>query len=976
MFDPSDTPRVFGTPPGVDFPAQLVEGLASREDDLSDTVVYVNTTRMQRRIRTLFDAGPPRLLPQVRLITDLSAEATAAGIPLLISPLRRRLELYPLVLQLFESASDIAARTSAYDWSDSLANLLEEMHGEGVSPADIANLNVDDQSGHWQRTLAFLSILRPYFEIATDVPPDPQARLRQVATYLAEKWATEPPQHPVIVAGSTGSRGAANIFMQAVARLPQGAVLLPGFDFDTPGTVWDTMRDPLTSEDHPQFRFYRFLQALDLAPTQVQRWGGPAPDQRRNKLISLSLRPAPVTDQWRIEGPALGDLVSATAALTLIESDSPRSEAEAIALRLRQAAQDGQTAALITPDRMLTRQVTAALDRWDITPDDSAGTPLALSAPGRLLRHITDLFGREITAETVLALLKHPLVHTGADRNIHLLNTRRLELSLRRYGPPFLSGQVLADWADNHGNHHSGLRSWAAWIGAIIDDAAALRPAHLGPLLDAHIKLAQRLSAGSTGDQPGEIWDDNAGREAKAICDRLAAESDAGTLMELGDYVSLFGAVLAEGVVRDRDAGHPGILIWGTLEARVGGADLVILGGMNEGVWPEAPKPDPWLNRAMRTQAGLLLPERRIGLSAHDYQQAVAGAEVWISRAKRSADAETVPSRWINRLTNLMEGLPAQNGKEAIAAMRGRGAIWMAQAVALGRAEKTVEKAKRPSPRPPVASRPDTLSVTQIKTLIRDPYAIYARKLLRLSKLDPLQPSGDAPLRGVIYHKILERFISEGPDASDPSALTRLCAIAAEELEKNCPWPTVRVQWMARLAQIAPGFLAAEAHRQAKGHLRKTEAWGEISVGETGVTLTCKADRIDTNDQDQALIYDYKTGAVPTGPQQEKFDKQLLLEAAMVTRGAFKDIGALTVAEAAFLGLNKDLKVTPAPLDKMPPDVVWEEFKALLTAWQNRTRGYSARLAMFANTDRSDFDHLSRFTEWDLGDPVAPEDLT
>ncbi len=972
MFDPTDHPRVFGTAPGIDFPAALVDGLSARTDDLSRTVIYVNTTRMQRRIRTLFDAGPARLLPHVRLVTDLGFEATQAGVPPPVPPLRRRLELSQFVAALIEKEPDLAPRTALYDLSDSLAALMEEMHGEGVSPDVLARLNVEDQSGHWQRALQFLNILRPFFG-SDDRPPDAQSRLRQVAEHLSQKWQATPPAHPVIVAGSTGSRGATQVFMQAVARLPQGALILPGFDPELPN-YWSALDDPLTAEDHPQFRYRKLLDGLDMRPDLVAPWTA-TPDHPRNRLISLSLRPAPVTHAWRTEGPAIGDLMAPTADLTLVEADSPRAEAEAIALRLRQAAQDNQTAALITPDRNLTRQVAAALDRWNITPDDSAGMPLALTASGRMLRHVAEMLGKPMTAEALLVLLKHPLTHAGDGRNDHLLRTRRLEMKLRRYGPPFLTSEDLADWALKEADAHPESVPWARWIGDILTDSIDATDAPLADHLTRHVALAERLSAGSNAET-GTLWDEKAGREARAICDTIARDADAAGTLSIADYVALFGTVLNGGSVRDRDAGYPGILIWGTLEARVGGADLVILGSMNDGTWPEAPRPDPWLNRQMRLDAGLLLPERRIGLSAHDYQQAVAGKEVWITRAKRSADAETVPSRWVNRLTNLLDGLPDQNGPEALAAMRGRGRDWLAKSAALGKPGAEVPRAKRPSPRPPVNARPTEISVTQVKTLIRDPYAIYARKVLRLNKLDPLQPSADAPLRGEIIHKILEVFVSERHDARDPAALTRLLDIAAHELEISCPWPAVRLQWMARMEQVAPAFLADEAQRQDQADFQMAEARGEILVGATGVKLTCKADRFDLTDDGQTLIYDYKTGAVPSKKQQAQFDKQLLLEAAMVERGAFADLGTRPVQAASFLGISKETKVVPAPLADHPADQVWENFAQLLHHWRQPHHGYSARMAMFSTTDISDYDHLSRFGEWDISDDVSPEDLT
>ncbi|MEJ6396617.1 double-strand break repair protein AddB [Yoonia sp. 208BN28-4] len=977
MFEPSTKPRLFGVPPGVDFAQAVIDGLTTRSDAnpeaFARTRIFVNTSRMQRRMRDLFDAGPPRLLPRVQLITDLAMEPAVLGLAPPVSPLRRRLELSQLVAKLLDSEPDLP-RASLYDLSDSLANLMDEMQGEGVSPEKIAALDVSDQSGHWDRALKFVNIINRFYD-ASEHPPDKDARQRLVIETLGRIWQNTPPTDPVIIAGSTGSRGATALFMQSVAQLPQGAVILPGYDTHTPDHVWQAMSAMKGGEDHPQFRFRKFMNMMDVAPQDIAAWTDTAPhNPARNRLVSLSLRPAPVTDQWLSDGPHLGDLGAATQDVTLLEAASPRAEAEAIALRLRQAVDDGITAALITPDRMLTRQVAAALDRWDIVPDDSAGTPLPLSPPGRFLRHIAEAMTDRMTGEVLLTLLKHPLCNTGSgDRNQHLLWTRELELHLRRHGPPFPTAEMMTTWATDT---NDALRAWADWVAGRITALTPQGPDDLKPQTERLMAEAEALSAGPDNDGTGELWEQGAGREARRVCDLLLRDADAGGTLTSTEFAQMFGAILTDGVVRNRDKGHPRILIWGTLEARVGGADLVILGGMNEGVWPEAPAPDPWLNRTMRAKAGLLLPERRIGLSAHDYQQAVTGAEVWISRAKRSSDAETVPSRWVNRLLNLMNGLPEQGGPDAVQAMRTRGERWLAMAAQLSEPDTVTPPARRPSPQPPVTARPRSLSVTRIKTLIRDPYAIYAEKVLRLKPLDPLVPQADAPLRGVIMHRVLELWVAEKPDASDPAARARLLEIANEQFAQNCPWPTIRAQWLTRLECVIDIFIAGEAARQSKGTVAQLEAWGEMLIPSVGVTITCKADRFDVNDAGQVLIYDYKTGTVPTEAMQKSFDKQLLVEAVMVENGAFASLGRADVAGAVFVAVNTAMKDIAAPLDDLTPSQIWAELEQHLLYWDDVQNGYTARRALHLRTDMSPYDHLSRFGEWKSGDDPAPEVMT
>ncbi len=976
MFDSATGPRLYAVPPGVDFGQELIRGLTDRfgdgpPDRLARVELYVNTRRMQRRLRESFDAGPARLLPRIRLITDLASDPVASPLPLPVPPLRRRLELAQLVTRLIVAEPDLAPERAAFDLAESLSRLLDEMHGEGVAPGTLDALDVTDASGHWQRALRFLRIVNRYLR-QIDGPPNSEARQRDAVERLAARWAEAPPDHPVVCAGSTGSRGATALFMEAVARLPRGAVILPGFDFDMDPTVWDRLDDPMQGEDHPQFRFRALCNRLGLAPGDVARWTEAAPAApSRNRLVSLALRPAPVTDQWLTEGPMLDDLEEAVAGLTLVEAPSVREEAESIALGLRQALEDGRTAALITPDRSLTRQVAAALDRWNIVPDDSAGTPLHLTPPGRFLRHVAEI--GDLTAEAMLVLLKHPLCHSGADRNAHLLRTRRLELAIRRHGPAFPTGADLLAWGADQAEIDTECPTWAGWLASLIDRFGAATPRPIGDHVRDHLALAGALAGGIAGGS-GALWEAAAGRAAQEAMAGLAREAEVGGEIDADAYRALLLAVLSGVEVRDRDAGHPDLRIWGTLEARVQGADLIVLGAMNEGAWPEAPAPDPWLNRRMRFEAGLLLPERRIGLAAHDFQQAVAGPEVWITRAIRSDEAQTVPSRWVNRLTNLLNGLDGQGGPDLLKQMRARGAVWLARARALAAPDRPIPPATRPSPRPPVAYRPKQLSVTQISTLIRDPFAIYAREILGLRALDPLQPSADAALRGTLIHRVMERFVrGDGMASDDPR--TTLLAEAEAVLAEACPWPTARRLWLARVIRFADWFLQGEAERQALAEPIAFESRGKLRLNSVDFTLICKADRIDRQPDGATILYDYKTGQVPTGPQQERFDKQLLLEAAMVERGGFAEIGPARAAGAAFIGLGASLKVQPAPLDTAPPDKVWAEFEALIAAWQRPERGYTARLAHFRDDQATEYDHLARLGEWDLAEPAAPEDL-
>ncbi len=962
------SPRVFGLPPGADFPKVLYQGLEDRlataaPHDWAAVEIYVNTRRMQRRLIDLFNAGPARLVPRIRLITDIASVYGVAGAGETVSPLRRRLELAQVVSRLLDSAPDLAPRSAIFDLADSLAELMDEMQGEGVSPDAIRDLDVSHLSAHWDRTRRFIDLIAPYF---TETLLNAEGQRRLAAERLTALWAETPPTHPIIVAGSTGSRGATSLFMQAVAKLPQGAVILPGFDFDQPAAVWDALDDALTAEDHPQYRFHKFHQALGITAADVHPWadvklGSVSP---RNALVSLALRPAPVTDQWLESGPDLTDLDRATEGLTLIEAQSPRHEALAIALRLRQAVERGETAALISPDRMLTRQVTAALDRWGIEPDDSAGIPLQLTAPGRFLRHVGALMGTQLTAEALLILLKHPLTHSADQRNQHLLWTRELELHIRRNGIAFPDPTALMAWAVAKDD---AVATWAEWICTAFLGHEGVQTAPLSDHLNRHIATAEEIARGAFGADSGELWLKKAGEKARTTVDNLTAEAEFGGDLHIRDYLDLFGAVLSTAEVTDPVRPHPQVMIWGTLEARVQGADVVILGGLNEGSWPEAPSPDPWLNREMRAKAGLLLPERRIGLAAHDFQQAIGAPTVILSRAIRDAEAQTVPSRWINRLVNLMSGLTTNGGPDGLSAMRARGDALLDMVDQLDAPIAPPTPAPRPEPAPPVAYRPDRLSVTRVQTLIRDPYAIYASYVLNLRRLNPLRPEPDAALRGTVLHKVLEDFVRDA-DPNDPDARADLMAKTDTILAEMAPWPADRRAWRATMERVADWFIEGEAERRKTAVPERLEVRAQ-TVMENGFTLTAEADRIDRNTDGTVTIYDYKTGSVPTKAAMDAFDKQLYLEAILAERGAFQDMNPTVVHSVAHIGMGSDRKVSSHMMNDTILAETWSGLAELVDRYRDPTLGYKARRALTKTSDRSDYDHLSRFGEWNESTP-------
>jgi RecB family exonuclease len=504
--------------------------------------------------------------------------------------------------------------------------------------------------------------------------------------------------------------------------------------------------------------------------------------------------------------------------------------------------------------------------------------------------------------------------------------------------------------------------------------AADLARLQEGEFRSRVLRLVQRHLAAALAADPGQggtgtLYDEAPGQEAARLMAELAGEAVHGGSISALDYRDLFDALTRDREARQPVFPHADVLIWGTQEARVQGADLLICAGLNEGIWPAAPPADPWLNRALRAQAGLRLPDRVIGLSAHDFQQAASAPEVWLTRAKRTAETDTVPSRWLNRLINLMEGASPET-KAALDQMRARGLQGLAMAETLLTPAELVPFAPRPSPAPPLAARPRRLGVTEIETLIRDPYAIYARKVLRLRALDPLRSDPDARLRGTILHKVLEDFVIQTKDVLPPrdAALGLLMDLTDRVLADTAPFPAVSRLWRARMARVAGFFVDSEMSRRAIGTPLGPEIKDQWEVPGTGITLSGKADRIDRLADGRYAIYDYKTGTPPTPDQEKHFNKQLWIEALMIEAGCFGLGPGAQTAQMAYIGLGAQPQIVAHHPDPAALAQIMGQLHKRLMHMLDEDWGFSSRRSISDTRFDGDFDQLARHGEWDETD--------
>ena len=1016
------SPRVFTIPASAPFLPTLIEALrggrfgAAVSDDplaLAAATLYLPTRRACRLMRDAFlQAFDAAILPRIIPIGDIDEDeiafaqaaagdiaAEALALPDALGGLERRLLLTRLIGKWAQSAelhgasgTPLVAQTpaSACALADDLARLIDDMTMRGVSWNRLDELVPDKFDVYWQLTLRFLQIAQTIWpEVLRErdciEPADRRDRLiKAEAARLARKT-----DGLVIAAGSTGSIPATAELIATIAHLPHGAVVLPGLDTDLDEDSWkliggDEKKNTPPAPAHPQFAMQALLARIGVTRADVVSLGEA---HGRERFISEALRPAAATDRWRhisTDATFAAHADAAIRTLAVVDAANPEEEALAIAVALREAVHDGKTAALVTPDRTLARRVLTALARWHVDAEDSGGEPLADTPPGIFARLAADTALGGVEPVSLLALLKHPLSRPplrNKDYAVAALERAILRGPRPRAGSAGLTGALDTFRKTKQSLHPSDprvtlsdaeLNAADAVVGWL---AEALRPLEeigngeypLGEFAKRHRDV---LAALSSDDDAGAALSGAAGTRLADALDELATSEAAATLaVAKVDYVELFTAALAGRVVRKPPQPGVQVRILGPLEARLTESDRVVLGGLVEGTWPPESNTDAWLSRPMRLALGLDLPERRIGLSAHDFAQLLGAREVILSHAAKVGGTPTVPSRFLQRLA-------AVAGTRWETAAR-RGETYVAWARELDRPER-VAPAPQPAPSPPRATRPKGLSVTEIEHWLRDPYTIYAKHILRLRPLDAVDTAPGAAERGTIIHQAVGDFTKLYAKALPAAATRELIALGEPHFAALEDFPEARAFWWPRFLRIAHWFARWDAERRSAISDIEAEIRGEILIPleDGSFKLTGVADRIERLPDGRYVILDYKTGSARSEKQvRTGLAPQLTLEAAMLRHGGFKAITpGGSVAEIAYVllkGGEPPGRYVEVEFKDGNPDSHAERALQKLTELARRfdsdKEPYRSLVHPMWSTYYGDYDHLARVKEWSSG---------
>lgn len=984
-------PNFYNIPASLPFADTLARHIIKRfgnnQIQLADIILLLPNRRSCRSVQEAFlrvTNGKPTLLPRMQPLGDVGDDGftlklSLGNIPPSISPVISSSQQRLLLAQLIEKWQSTNVYTNKTSTAQSvnlaadLATFLDEVQRQQLPFDRLRDIVPEELAKHWQITLDFMEIIiRLWPEILKEKGSTDIGTYRNLAlNNLSKFWQENPPSYPVIAAGSTASIPATAKLLKTIASLPNGAVILPGVDMIMDEESWESIE-----ETHFQCSLRSFLESNGIKRSDIKNLDKDVLTERA-KIISQMMLPATSSYKWQTINQISPDAIKG---ISRIDAPTLQDEARIIAVILRHTLETpGKTAALVTNDSSLATRTKSIMEKWDIKLDTSGGTPLAEVPACIFMRLVSAMVEEKFSPIKMLSCLKHPLACAGAKIGSFKGILREIEKNTMRgiAIPGGISGlkNALAKQA--------GIMNFSKHI-ALLDNIEEIfrtftrlmeqKSVKLSDLISEHIKAAEDLA--STNELTGaeHLWGNDEGLALKEFFNEFLEASDEIEYIKPSEYTGILEAILAGKTYHPKYGNHPRITILSPMEARMQSFDLVILGSLNEGSWPPMVEAGSWMSRPMRKSFGLPLPEKQIGQSAHDFVQLLHQPNVILTRSEKIDGTATIASRWLMRLDAIL----GTNSKELLKPEF----PWDIWAKELERPEY-ITPAKPPSPTPPDCARPLELSVTQVEKLMRNPYAHYSEKILRLKKLDQIDMETSNREFGSIIHKAIELLVQSYERIPEDGHFQFLQDIWQRLLEENHIPSTIQAFWNARFKKISQELVELEKRRRKNLKHIHSEVKGTLPIKlENGKTLvvTARADRLEIKIDGTISIIDYKTkGNISSiaKSMQSGTLPQMPLEALIVNNHGFEGVnGAVTDMEYWFItgGNDKDNAIKEEKIsDKLSRaktsledilEVTKTGITELAEIFTNPATPYLAAPNPENEPDYNDYEHLARKKEW------------
>lgn len=978
----------------------------------SKITIYVPTQRAARSLREMLSLYCPLkscILPRIFAIHNVDELQESLFYHLDVPILQKRISLYdsafiltPLVQKWYESLSENSKSlfgsqnilvpngiAESLYLSFKLENLIEEMIQRESKIEILEELSLSkDLTQWWQINHEFLKIiLTQWPKILEERKALTKSQIYKILLSRQIKiWKKKPPKFPVIALGLKEPVE----FISAISSLKEGAVYFQGLDLHLDEESWQALgvsqeEDPAIAT-HPQYSYYNLLKALKITRSNVQQIDTKEKNLSRELLLTSALRPASTTNKWILEKRSKFE--KGLKNLTLIEAENEREEAAAIALSMREILEvKNKTVALVTSNRTLARRVSLELRRFGIIANESLGRPLRQSYEVIFIRLLLDCVFKSYDCVTFLSFFKHPLTKIGRSR----FEVRKLidffEIYFLRKKNSFshcykeidfvnfcqFIEEILPDFSvDFHSEHQQeieDLKKFAKDVETILEPIKNFeknKNYSLKKILEVTIKISESFALDQEKNC-SHLYQTPGGESLLQFLKDLF-ETKEDLEISISNWPEIFDTLLQNRTLTPRPYGHPRVFIWGVGEFQLQTVDRVIFSNLNEGEMPQHFENDVFLSPQMRRMLNLISPEYKLGLQAFDFQMIMGMEEVILTRSLRIDENPSVASRFLQRLEAVI-------GEEFYQKLILKGQRYIALTKSVSKI-KNISFAKRPVPTPPLEVRPKIFSVTEIETLRRDPYKIYAKKILKLYPLDPLQEDYNALMRGRLYHKILEEFAHQTHEISEDEKeyeKTFEEILERKIQDSNIPLE-IGILWKYRLEAALEEYFSFEKNRH--NYIKHTEISSDkIEVGKSGVYLQARADRIDIY-KNCADILDIKTSENPSKSDALSLKSpQLVLEAALFLRKGFELIDNLTLKNLTYIRLLSDkckieTLLNDADEIKKLSDSAWVKLESLFNSYKCVNKGYishalpSSLNNFYSFDDQKLYDHLARVFEW------------
>ncbi len=974
--------------PFLDVLARYVIETAKEQNlNIANDLILLPTRRACRHLKEIFlllSENKATLIPTILPLGDIDENGFAfldydtinldENLPKPITTIERNLILSKLVKQKMSDISEEQAYSLAVD----LAHLMDTVEMEELSFDNLKNIVPDKYSKHWQETLEFLKIITENYPLILKEqnllnPVDYKVKLIKQQINL---WKSFPPKGRIFAAGSTGSLVPISYMLKYIASIDNGYLILPGLDKNISDSDFDFLTSdyPNSNQNHPQYGLLKLIKGLNLKINEVPnlplyKKDYDVVDVDREKLSSCIMISSDMNSNWQ----NLSFKENVLENVTEIELQNEADEVFAISSLLRKSIEENKKALLITPDRKIAKSVASKLKSWNIIVDDSAGIPASDTITGNYIILILKMIYDNFSPYSLLAVLKHKYTHLGYNKNElnNIINSLENNVLCGKFGIDNLDRMLSYEQCPI--DVEILLNKIKALCSEYISLMSDIDKYSIYDLFIKHLKLVENFVSGPNIDFNEILWSSDIHIElSKELKSFIAALKEIKNKeysisideMTASAYFIFISNYLLSLNLRITNGIHPNIAIMNSIEARLIDADLYIMAGLNEDTFPAVISDDPWMNRPMKAEFKLPLPERKIGLSSHDFVEFFCKKNVVMTHSQKVKGVNTITSRWLTKLSAIVE----------IAKIKWDNSLSQEVLYWIKNFETKVigNRCKQPSPCPPIEARPKELSATWIEKWYRDPYIIFANKILGLEKIKDINPTIGGAEFGDIIHNAVQKF-KECNFSTEEELLNLMVKESLSIMSIN-----QNDFWLQRFKSIAKSFIQFEKKYKNDVKLSILENEGKYKISDN-FTIKAKADRIDVLNNNTCAVYDYKTGTIPykksvlTG-----YSPQLLIEALIIENGGYVSIGSKKVSKIAYLALknkesdNKEIifsEYDDKPLSEMIADTN-NNLKDMINKFYNKEN--PASYISHPNPNKvgdlikkySEYEHLARIKEW------------